>query len=238
MNQQRVKKLPLQHWQPEFNLCINLHKRWKENIDSGVDLWPSHTCHTRLACTHTVIIKWNKNLKFIYVYECFACIYVCATYKYDTLGGPKGQPMLCNWSYRWPWAVTWEPRTKLELCARTSVFNHRGCSCLAPMPAPALGLQMSQASVHSFYQRIQTWATLPNEPRPLETNFLHGKDACYGKDAQNHGLSQVIFRTPSPWCGGPKQAKSTVHIPCHAVVCNRLSSAMGLPSRRGEEQSA
>jgi hypothetical protein len=39
---------------------------------------------------------------FIYVYECFACIYVCATYKYDTLGGPKGQPMLCNWSYRWP----------------------------------------------------------------------------------------------------------------------------------------
>jgi len=53
--------------------------------------------------------------------------------------------------------------------------------------------------------RIQSQDALPKEPRPLEINFLHGKDACCGREAQHHGLSQVIFRTPSLWCGCPRQ---------------------------------
>lgn len=137
----------------------------------------------------------------------------------------------------------WKPGTKLELFARTSVFNRLGMSLSGSCAQPQhwdYRCHKLQYTSFVWVLRIRTWATSPKEARPLETNFLHGKNACAGRKAQHHGLSGN-FQDPVSLVWGSQARgswKSTTYIPCHDAVGNRLACAVGLPSRRGEEWRA
>lgn len=101
------------------------------------------------------------------------------------------------------------------------------------------GCELSYGNREPNFSSVQEQVFLTTEGcsclAPTLSPSTGATDACYGRDAQNHSLSQVIFRTPSPWCRSP--GKSTTHIPCLCCV-QQAGHAVGLPPRRGEEQRA
>jgi hypothetical protein len=69
----------------------------------------------------TVLPRWALHslilffLDLFYVYECFACVYVCVLHVWLPTEVRQGYQISWNWSYGWLWVASWCWELKLDL---------------------------------------------------------------------------------------------------------------------------